>query len=97
LGVVTTITKEYGLTHDDLARILPRLTDADLVVANGCYSFSFGQDKSLVITPGNAQFRRIASIKIPLLNLRFEFAGMGEREVSDFFVVFDRAFQKGGG
>ena len=46
-GTATTITREYGLSHADLARILPRLTTARLEVIVGDYVFAFADGRRL--------------------------------------------------
>lgn len=96
-GTATTITREYGLSHADLARILPRLTTARLEVIAGDYVFAFADGRRLTLSPGAQQTRQIASLRIPYLQATFCFAGWESAQIEEFFTRFDRAFQKGGG
>ena len=96
-GASTTLTREYGLSHSDLARILPRLTSATLEAVAGDYLFNFIEGRRLRVTPGPEQFRQIASLRIPFLQITFHFTGWSQTQIGEFFVHFNRAFQKGGG
>lgn len=93
----TTLTREYGLSHSDLARILPRLTLAKFEAVAGGYLFGFVEGRRLRVTPGPEQFRQIASLRIPFLEITFHFTGWTETQIGEFLVHFNRAFQKGGG
>lgn len=90
---------EYGLSHADLARILPRLwPDASLRgdAANG-WHFDLADGRGFSVLPGPELERRIGPIRMPYLHLRVAFRGFSAAEVDAFWTRFHRAFQKGGG
>ena len=49
------------------------------------------------VTLGPEQERRLGGIRIPFVDLRFEFSGLDAAQRKDFQARFDRSFQKGGG
>ena len=89
--------REYGLSHKDFFRIFPRIEptwqqlDAHRVEVN-CED---GRALQIEISP--EQVRKIASLRIPYIDITFRFARWSKEQRAEFFEVFDRAFQKGGG
>jgi hypothetical protein len=91
-------TRQYGLSHADLARILPRFLPGATVTCKGrTYYFVLVDEQSVTITLGPEQERRLGLMRIPFVDLRFDFAGLDEAQRRDFRERFDRSFQKGGG
>ena len=93
-----TETRQYGLSHADLARILPRFLPGTTPTSIGyAYHFKLAEGQSVSITLGPEQVRRLGLLRIPFVDLKFDFAGLDETQRRDFRVRFDRSFQKGGG
>ncbi len=91
-------TRQYGLSHADLARILPRFLPGVTPTCNGAhYHFALGNQQSVSISLGAEQERRLGGIRILFVDLTFEFAGLDALRRQDFQTRFDRSFQKGGG
>ena len=97
-GATFTETRQYGLSHADLARILPRFLPGMTPTSIGhTYHFKLAEGQSVSITLGPEQVRRLGLLRIPFVDLQFDFVGMDEAQRRDFRVRFDRSFQKGGG
>lgn len=90
-------TRELGLTHAEFHRSLPpaiahrpcRLDGNRVIVEEGA--------KTVTITLGPQQQRRIASLRLPFVVVEFEFVGFTAAELEDFMQRFERYFQRGGG
>ena len=91
-------TRQYGLSHADLARILPRFLPGVIPTCDGTrYHFALSNLQSVSISLGPEQERRLGGIRILFVELTFEFVGLDAVQRHDFQVRFDRSFQKGGG
>lgn len=87
-----------GLSHADLARILPRLIPGVAPICDGlAYRFALGDRKSVCLLPGPERERRIALIRVPYLELTLEYRELDAAERAGFRARFERAFQTGGG
>jgi hypothetical protein len=90
-------TRELGLTHAEFHRSLPpaiahrpcRLDGDRVIVEEGT--------RTVTITLGPQQQRRIASLRLPFVVVDFEFVGFTAAEFEDFMQRFERYFQRGGG
>jgi hypothetical protein len=90
-------TRELGLTHAEFHRSLPpaiahrpfRLDGDRVIVEEG--------PRTVTISLGPQQQRRIASLRLPFVVVDFEFTGFTEAEFQDFMKRFERYFQRGGG
>ena len=90
-------TRELGLTHAEFHRSLPpaiahrpcRLDGDRVIVEEGT--------RTVTITLGPQQQRRIASLRLPFVVVDFEFVGYTAAEFEDFMQRFERYFQRGGG
>lgn len=91
-------TRQYGLSYADLARILPRLLPGATLTREGDhYHFALSEQQTVSITQGPEQERRLGGIRIPFVDLRFDFNGFDATQREHFQARFDRGFQKGGG
>lgn len=93
----TVIQRQFGLSHADLHRILPRFADADLSFAGSDFVLAFADTRHLVISLGPELERRLGLIRIPFVDLKFTFKGWEPSDIDRFMARFDRMFQKGGG
>ena len=90
-------TRELGLTHAEFHRSLPpaiahrpcRFDGERVIVEDGA--------KTVTMTLGPQQQRRIASLRVPFVVVGFEFVGFNGAELEDFMKRFERYFQRGGG
>ncbi len=90
-------TRELGLTHAEFHRSLPPAIahrpfrrDGDrVIVEEGA--------KTVTISLGPQQQRRIASLRVPYVVVDFEFVGFTQIEFESFMQRFERYFQRGGG
>tara|TARA_R110002073_G_scaffold70620_4_gene174239 strand:+ start:1232 stop:1534 length:303 start_codon:yes stop_codon:yes gene_type:complete len=90
-------TREYGLSHSDFFRILPRIEPSWRQLDPGRVVVSRDDGRSLEIAISPEQIRKLASLRIPYIDITFRFAGWTVEQRAEFFEYFDRAFQKGGG
>ena len=58
---------------------------------------NLGPDTALEIQLSEQKYRRLATLKIPYMDIEFEFTGANETQRIEFFEKFERKFQKGGG
>jgi len=97
-SVRETETREYGLSHADLERILPRLLAGTPPRHCGNrFEFAVGPAKHVTVILGAELERRIAGLRLPYTVVGFEFEGLAGAERVAFLARFGRAFQKGGG
>jgi hypothetical protein len=96
-ALVVELARQYGLSHADLHRILPRFPGADLTISGNECVLVFDEGRRLTLVLGPQQERRLGLIRIPYTDLRFRFTGWEHAEIERFWVRFDRMFQKGGG
>jgi hypothetical protein len=90
-------TREYGLSHRDFFRIFPRIEPAWRQLGARRVAVTRSNGRSLEIEIGPEQVRKIASLRIPYIDITFRFAGWTQEQRAEFLEYFDRAFQKGGG
>ena len=87
--------KEMGITHRDFVRLLPRAVGRDdFELAGGTISLVDGA-KSLEITLSAESERHIASVTLPVTNVRFAFTGYDDAAAEMAHIDFH--FQRGGG
>ena len=89
---------DRGITHADFRRIFPRVV-GDAVTLEGDLEahVTWADGRSLAVRVSPEQFRRLARLKIPYVDIEFEFQGFSEDAVEVFMRRFEAAFQKGGG
>lgn len=90
-------TREYGLSHTDFFRIFPRIEPSWQQLDPHHVTVSRDDGRSLQVEISPEHIRKLASLRIPYVDITFRFAGWTEEQRAEFFDYFDRAFQKGGG
>lgn len=89
---------EMGISHADFRRIFPRLvSDAESDFDGSRVSVRWRDGSRLVVSLAPEGERRIALLRLPTTDLRFEFHAFDPGRCAAFMQRFDRAFQKGGG
>ena len=89
---------EMGITHSDYRRILPRLLDdasEQHIDLKTRVRWADGRRLDILVSP--EKVRKIALLRMPYVNINFEFQGFTHSEMEAFMVRFDRSFHKGGG
>lgn len=89
--------REYGLSHADFFRILPRIEPSWRQLDARRVSVGRDDGRSLEIEISPEQVRKLASLRIPYIDITFRFTAWTPQQRAEFFEYFDRAFQKGGG
>lgn len=92
-----TLTREMGITHADLFRLLP--------VALGQSDYQFTEDTITVYYTGYSvhirispqRVRRLGALALPVTKLEFQFNGFSEDVVKRFMDRFERCYHRGGG
>ena len=92
-----TVTREFGLSHDDFFRIFPRVWPEHETLGERRVRLSLGPNTVLEVQLSEQKYRRLATLKIPYMDIEFEFTGSNEAQRIEFFEKFERKFQKGGG
>ncbi len=97
-AIVVVERPEMGISHADFRRIFPRLvSDAESDFDGGRASVRWQDGSRLVVHLSPEGERRIALLRLPTTDLRFEFHAFTASRCAAFMQRFDRAFQKGGG
>lgn len=91
------VTKEMALTRAGFFRGITKAlgTEAYVETADGVVLDRDG--RRLNITLGPERRRRIALMEIEIMDVTLAFSGYSEPDRSAALVIFDRAFQRGGG
>src|SRR5690554_4496453 len=91
------IFREMTITHDDFFRVLPKaLKNWNYKVLKSEITVSLGTGK-LHITLSPQTCKRIGSLTLPVIQVKFVFHDCPDIARNNFFNDFDLAFQKGGG
>lgn len=90
-------TREYGLSHRDFFRIFPRIEPAWRQLDAHRVAVTRVDGRLLEIEITAEQVRKLASLRIPYIDITFRFTGWTQEQRAEFLEYFDRAFQKGGG
>ena len=93
----TCIKREFGLSHSDIHRILPRCAPQAERVGAVSYEIRHAGGGGLRIDVSAEKIRRLGALKIPYVEITFRFIGWSAAQRAEFFEKFERAFQKGGG
>ncbi|MBI2801961.1 MAG: hypothetical protein HYX63_17065 [Gammaproteobacteria bacterium] len=93
------IEREYGLSHADVVRVLPRIIQASMTRKADTFTLRFPDGCELSLRLGPERERRLGLLRIPVTDLTFTFTGAGWATGTprEFMFQFERAFQKGGG
>lgn len=90
--------REYGVSHADLERLLPRLLhDVEPIRTADGFLFPLAGGRAITLVPGPERERRLAGLRLPCTEIRFEFVGLSQSECESFRARFGRVFHKGGG
>ncbi len=90
-------SREFGLSHYDFQRIFPRVWPEHEKINENSVRLSFDAGGQLTITLSEQKVRRLATLRIPYMDIGFQFEGLDENQRLEFYKKFERAFQKGGG
>ena len=93
----TRLHREMTLTHAEFLRFLvPAVAPATFAVR--------GRSISVIGAPGKVEIRlseererRLALLRLPVVDVEIELSGFEPDALDRFLVQFDRAFQRGGG
>jgi len=96
-GEAVEIEREYGLSHRDFDRIFPRVEPDSEKVSERLFELAHADGRTLQIELSVEHLRRLATLKIPYIDIAFRFKGWSAGQRAEFFKKFDRSFQKGGG
>ena len=86
-----------GCTRDEFLRWLPGATRNAPIVSNGDLHTVLSDQGMVEISISELPPRRIASITLPVLGVRFRFVGMEEAQWLAFLKYFDHYTRRGGG
>ncbi len=96
---VATITfaREMGITHADFFRILPRVLDGYSYRTAGAVVTASQAQQRLILRLGPEGERRLARLRLPVTQVRFEFDGYTSEQAGALLDRFKRYFHRGGG
>jgi hypothetical protein len=87
-----------GITQADFRRVFPRLANDGLCRWMGPEVYlEWPTGAGVTVRLSAERVRQIASLRIPCLDVSFEFHGLPAAQCEDFLRRFDQAFHKGGG
>jgi len=89
--------REMGCTRAEFLRWLPGATRNAPIVVNGDLYSVLSDHGTVEISICELPPRRIASITLPVLGVRFRFVAMDEAQWSAFLQYFDHYTRRGGG
>lgn len=89
--------REMGCTREEFLRWLPGATRNAPVISNGDLHTVLSDQGTVEISIVELPPRRIASITLPVLGVRFRFVGMAEAQWLRFLTYFDHYTRRGGG
>ena len=91
------LRREMGCTREEFLRWLPGATKYAPVVMTGDLHRVLLDSGRVEITIAELPPRRIASISLPVLEVRFRFIGMNAAAQTAFLEYFDQYTRRGGG
>lgn len=91
------LRREMGCTRDEFLRWLPGATRHAPIICSGDLHRVLSDQGTVEITIGELPPRRIASIALPVLAVRFRFIAMDEAAREGFLAYFDQYTRRGGG
>lgn len=93
----TRLHREMTITHAEFLRSLaPAVAPATFIV-DGLSISVIGAPGKVEITLSEQRERRIALLRLPVVDVDIEFSGFEPEALERFLRQFDRAFQRGGG
>jgi hypothetical protein len=98
MAVVTIVhEREMTITHREFLRLLPKALAGRTYKRSGNQIDVIDGNASVRINLSNETIRKIASLALPLTNVKIELNGFEEDDSLKFMARFDLAYQKGGG
>jgi len=92
-----TFTREMGFKESEFLRIFPVAINGASHQVQGNRIVVQLNPGELVVEIGAQQYRKIASISLPYLQVSFSFEGVKQEDVEAFLKYFDLRYQRGGG
>lgn len=93
----TRLRREMSITHKEFLRSLaPAVAPATFTVQGRSISV-IGAPGKVEITLSKERERRIALLRLPVVDVAIELSGFEPDALDRFLAQFDRAFQRGGG
>ena len=90
-------SREFGLSHGDFERIFPRVWPEYEKIDERSVRLKFAAGGCVIISLSEQKIRRLATLRIPYMDIGFRFEATDEDQRIEFYKKFERAFQKGGG
>lgn len=95
----TIFNRDMGYSEAEFYRILPAaVRDFDLSITGGeaVITSKLGDHQlRLIVTP--LPDRVLGNMRLPHIDVRFEFIDFSEQQRKEFMQAFDRSYQRGGG
>lgn len=89
-----------AVTHDEFYRLINKTIDnaseVTVKLSTSTINFPFSKGE-IIICLGEQQIRKIASLSIEHMLIKFEFRNLTKGEIESYMQKFDITFQKGGG
>ena len=91
--------RDMGYSAEELFRILPAaVRDYELSINHHEALITAGQgDQQIRLSVTPLPDRVLANMRLPDVDVRFEFRNFSEQQRNDFMRAFDRSYQRGGG
>jgi hypothetical protein len=90
--------REMSISHQDFYRLIPlALKNIDYEIINHGQINANYADGKIEIIPGKEHKRKIASLELPVLFVKFTFIEISSENIASFFNDFSRVYQRGGG
>ncbi|MFT6624566.1 MAG: hypothetical protein ACJAZI_000633 [Cycloclasticus sp.] len=87
---------EMGFSKEEFSKLLETQDKLIYQRDGNAIKFIFA-DQTVLVTLGDEEVRRLASIRLPFLHVTFDFSAMGELEQQQFMALFLLKFHRGGG
>ena len=85
------------ITHKEFLRLLPKAISGLSYQKNGNLIEIIDNKRLIKINLSDESIRQIASLSLPVTNVRIELNNFQTKDSSSFISRFDLAYQKGGG
>ena len=93
----TRLHREMTITHAEFLRSLVPAVAPATFTADGRSISVIGAPGKVEITLSEQRERRIALLRLPVVDVDIELSGFKPEALDRFLTQFDRAFQRGGG
>ena len=93
----TRLHREMTITHTEFLRSLVHAVAPATFTVDGRSISVTGAPGKVEITLSEERERRIALLRLPVVDVDIELSGFEPEALERFLVQFDRAFQRGGG